>query len=61
MNSRPFLWPEEVAERLSLSVRTLADWRVQRRGPPTTKVGRRVVYPADAFYQWEREQTESAA
>lgn len=34
-----------MADALAVSVRTLARWRRQRKGPPWVKVGRRPMYP----------------
>ena len=51
------LTPDEAAERLRIPVKTLANWRTKRVGPPVRKFGRRVLYPLDQLEQWERDQT----
>jgi predicted site-specific integrase-resolvase len=40
--------PDEVAEFLKVSPRTLAQWRWRKIGPPWTKVGGRVRYRWEA-------------
>jgi hypothetical protein len=48
------LLPREAAERLRVSVGTLANWRTAGEGPKFLKFGRRVLYPVpelDAFEQ----------
>ena len=42
----------EVAAELGVSADTLARWESQRSGPPSVKVGRKVLYRADAFREW---------
>lgn len=43
---------EETAERLTLSPRSLADWRYRARlGLPAVKLGRKVVFEEDAVEQ----------
>jgi hypothetical protein len=39
-----YLSPEEQAEELDTSTRTLARWRAMRCGPPYTRVGRKLKY-----------------
>jgi hypothetical protein len=39
-----FLTPTEVASRLRVSAKTLANWRSQNKGPPHTKLGGRILY-----------------
>lgn len=42
------LTPEEAADFLRMSAKTLAKWRCIRRGPNYVKIGRRVAYrPSD--------------
>jgi predicted DNA-binding transcriptional regulator AlpA len=53
VDSRPrYLSPQQAAEFLSLSVSTLAKWRVKGGGPPYVKLGRRVAYAAAVLDQW---------
>lgn len=51
----------EVAVRLRVSPRTLADWRVGGSGPPWIKVGKAVLYPAAALRSWLASREASAA
>ncbi|WP_018649487.1 MULTISPECIES: helix-turn-helix domain-containing protein [unclassified Thioalkalivibrio] len=44
MTDNPNLTPEQAAEYLHLSPRTLIRWRNMRKGPPWVKAGRRVIY-----------------
>lgn len=45
----PFLTTEEAANHLSLSVKTLEAWRLQRYGPAYAKFGRSVRYRLSAI------------
>ena len=42
----------ELADRLSISERTLIRWRVQRVGPSWTKVGHHVRYRREDVEAW---------
>lgn len=42
----------EVATALGVSTDTLARWETQRSGPPSVKVGRKVLYRANGFRDW---------
>ena len=42
-NTAPLLDEQELAARLNISVSTLRNWRVARRGPPFVKLGLRSV------------------
>jgi hypothetical protein len=44
-----FLTPTEVASRLRVSTKTLANWRSQHKGPPHTKIGGRILYVSAEF------------
>lgn len=46
------LTPHEVADRLQVSVGTLANWRSAKFGPPWIKWGRLVRYPEDLLENW---------
>ena len=50
------LTPEETAQRLRTTVGTLANWRVQGKGPKFIKVGRKVLYPVTKVLAYEVEQ-----
>lgn len=41
-----------VAEEIGVSVDTLQRWETARIGPPSVRIGRKVLYRADAFRQW---------
>jgi hypothetical protein len=41
-----------VAQRLTVQLATLADWRFRGVGPPFVKVGKLVRYPLDALDAW---------
>jgi transcriptional regulator with XRE-family HTH domain len=42
----------EVASEIGVSVDTLARWETRRIGPPCVRIGRKVLYRADAFREW---------
>lgn len=42
----------QVASEIGVSVDTLARWESQRIGPPCVRIGRKVLYRADAFREW---------
>lgn len=46
------LTPQQVAERLQISVRLLEKWRHRRTGPRFVKVGHLVRYPIEDVEQW---------
>lgn len=51
-----------VAEEIGVSVDTLQRWETARIGPPCVRIGRKVLYRADAFREWliSRERTPIA-
>jgi hypothetical protein len=53
----------QVAEEISVSVDTLQRWETRRIGPPCVRIGRKVLYRADAFREWliARERGPAAA
>jgi excisionase family DNA binding protein len=53
---RDLLTTREVADRCRTSESTVRYWRHRGVGPQGYKVGRRVLYPADALDRWLREQ-----
>ncbi|MBF5082333.1 helix-turn-helix domain-containing protein [Quadrisphaera sp. INWT6] len=57
-----FLLTREVAELLRTPESTVRYWRHVRTGPPSIKVGRRVLYSRDAVLAWlqERETTSES-
>lgn len=52
--STELLTPSELASRLSVSTKTLANWRVRGEGPKFKKIGASVRYDARAVAEWER-------
>lgn len=51
------LTPEQVAEYLSVSVKTLYSWRMAGGGPPALRVGKYLRYDRVAVDTWLREQS----
>ena len=49
--------PGEAAERLGVTLPTLANWRWKGEGPPFCRVGRRVRYRLVDLAVWLDEQT----
>jgi len=54
--TRTLISLEQVAERLGCSPATLRYWRQMDEGPPSFRVGRRVVYDEQALDRWIDEQ-----
>lgn len=61
MTSSPWLTRPELAERLRIPVTTLADWAVDKKGPPYAKFGRHVRYRLDLVEVWEENQLRGVA
>lgn len=57
--TKKFLTPHEVSARYDgrITVRTLANWRSQGRGPAFTKVGGAILYQVDQLETWEQSNT----
>ena len=47
----------ELAAKMRVAGQTLRHWRMKRTGPPFVAFGRRVLYPAKGFAEWEAKQT----
>jgi hypothetical protein len=47
------LTAQELASRWHMSTQTLAQWRVDGRGPAFLKTGRTVIYRLEAILEWE--------
>ena len=47
---------EEMAKQLDRSTRALRLWRVERRGPPVTAIGRTQFYLKASAVKWLRDQ-----
>ena len=46
----------DLARELTLSVDTLQRWETRRMGPPSVRVGRKVLYRMEAVRDWLRDQ-----
>lgn len=59
MTRSEFLTPDQLLDRWGKAVGrgTLANWRAQKKGPPFTKVGARVVYRLVDVEAWEAANT----
>lgn len=55
MTSKRYLKDTEAAEIMGLAVQTLRNWRVSRRGPGFSKIGRSVRYTPEAIEQFMQE------
>jgi len=53
-NCVELLTPEEAAQRLCMSPRTLGVMRYERKGPPSHKIGGSVFYRADELEAYKR-------
>jgi hypothetical protein len=49
-----------LAEELRVSIRTVWRWRAERKGPPCTRLGKKVLYRRSTVKQWleAREQAQ---
>jgi len=54
------LLPAEAAEKLRMSVNTLAHWRCTGEGPKYIKFGRKVLYPLKELEAFEAKCLRSA-
>lgn len=59
MSEKKFLTPQELSQRYGgrITVRTLANWRTQGAGPPFSKIGGAILYPAERLAEWETRNT----
>ena len=48
----PFLWPDEAANYLRITIRSLENFRVTGKGPAYRKHGGRVVYHIEDLDHW---------
>lgn len=53
--------PDEIAEFLNVSPRTLTEWRYRRTGPPYHPVGRHVRYSWTDVEKWLAQQKRAVA
>ncbi|WP_431839707.1 helix-turn-helix transcriptional regulator [Gordonia hongkongensis] len=52
MTQKQFLTTLEVAELTGIPTGTLRYWRHRGEGPPSFRLGRRVVYRAERLWDW---------
>lgn len=52
------LTPDQLAEQLGTSRRTIDRWHALRCGPPRIKVGASIFYRADAVRKWLEQNEE---
>ena len=50
---------EQLAYALSLTTDTLSRWEARRKGPPCTRIGRKVFYRRAAVQDWIRAQEQA--
>lgn len=50
---------EQLACALSLTTDTLSRWEARRKGPPCTRIGRKVFYRRAAVQDWIRAQEQA--
>lgn len=50
---------EQLAHALSLTTDTLSRWEARRKGPPCTRIGRKVFYRRAAVQDWIRAQEQA--
>jgi hypothetical protein len=53
--------PDELAASLGICTKTLDRWRLDKKGPPITYVGRKPYYHRDSAKTWLRSQEKSHA
>jgi hypothetical protein len=60
MAETKYLTPQEVSERLAgrITVKTLANWRYQGKGPKYVRFGSRILYSTAEVETYERSQAE---
>lgn len=57
-----YLAPAQLRDRLQgvVTLKTLANWRCQGKGPPFRKFGHRILYPVAEVVAWEATQQFTA-
>lgn len=50
--------PNETAESLRVSPRTLANWEEKHIAPPSLKISNKRLYPVDLLREWARRKAE---
>lgn len=56
-----YLTPDQLAEELDKSVRTIARWDGLRIGPPKTVIGKKPYYRREAVRKWLLRQEQGQA
>ena len=56
-----YLTPDQLAEELGKSVRTIARWDGLRIGPPRTLIGKKPYYRREGVRQWMLRQEQAQA
>jgi predicted DNA-binding transcriptional regulator AlpA len=56
-----YLNEDQCAEALGMAAVTLAIWRMQRKGPPITRIGRRIYYRKSSLKTWLESQETPAS
>ena len=58
-----FITPDETADELGVTRRTLDRWHTRRIGPPRIQIGRKILYRREAVREWllKNEQQGAAA
>ena len=51
-----YLTTQEVADRFRTSPESVRYWRHRGTGPQSVKIGRKVLYPAQAVRDWEAQR-----
>jgi hypothetical protein len=59
--TRDLMKPEELAQEWQVSVKTLANWRSSRIGPPYVKINGLVRYSRQAAAEWAAQQQPKGA
>jgi predicted DNA-binding transcriptional regulator AlpA len=57
------LTPEQLAQEMGVTVRTVQRWHFQRQGPPRVVIGRQIYYRIESVKAWlaAREEPEARA
>ena len=56
-----YLTPEQLIAELGISLVTLNRWRLQRKAPPVTKIGRKVLFKRSSVEAWAASRELSPA
>jgi excisionase family DNA binding protein len=56
-----YMTTEELAVELDITPLTLIRWRLEKKGPPVTRIGRRILYRRSSVKAWMAAQEEKWA